>query len=169
MILGPERIVISRFFYFWSLIRNAYSDLKNSDKLSLVRKLLKIGSRFIDYKMGILGAIFLAVIVFIINYSNTHGLPGATTAALKQGAYTFLFGGVIMRGCEALATRIHRKSFALAMAVIIPSTIAICLTFGVHSMKGTPKPVASTIPTAVMVIPSTFIWGYRKRKQYIEQ
>lgn len=137
--------------------------------LSWVRRLIKIGSRFIDYKMGMMGAIFLAVIVFIINYSNTHGLTGATTAALKQGTYTFLFGGIIMRGCEALATRIHRKPLALAAAMIIPSSIAICLTFGVHNLKGTPKPVASTVPTAVLVIPSTFIWGYRKRKQVINQ
>ncbi len=119
--------------------------------------------------MGVMGAIFLAVIVFIINYSNTLDLTGATTASLKQGAYTFLFGGIIMRGCESLATGVHRKSLALALAVIIPSAIAICLTFGLHSMKGTPKPVASTIPTAVMVIPSTFIWGYRKRKQVVNQ
>lgn len=115
--------------------------------------------------MGMMGAIVLACIVFGINYLDTLDLAGATTAALKQGTYTFLFGGTIMRGCETLATTIQKKAVALAAATIIPSAVAICLTFGVHSLKGTPMPVASTIPTAVMVFPSTFIWGYRKRKQ----
>jgi len=50
--------------------------------------------------------------------------------------------------------------------MIIPSAVAIGLTFGLHNLKGTPKPIESTIPTAVFVIPSTAIWGYRKRKHY---
>ena len=116
--------------------------------------------------MGILGAGVLAGIVFGINYHGTHDLAGASTAALKQGCYTFLFGGIIMRGCENLATMISRQAVALAAATIIPSALAICLTFGVHNLKGTPKPFESTIPTAVFVIPSTAIWGYRKRKQH---
>jgi hypothetical protein len=115
--------------------------------------------------MGFLGAGVLAGIVFVINYRGTHELTGASTAALKQGTYTFLFGGIIMRGCENLATRISKQSVALAAATVIPSAVAICLTFGVHNLKGTPKPIESTIPTAVFVIPSTAIWGYRKRKQ----
>jgi peptidoglycan/LPS O-acetylase OafA/YrhL len=115
--------------------------------------------------MGFLGAGVLAAIVFGINYHGTHNLTDASTAALKQGTYTFLFGGIIMRGCENLATRISKQAVALAAATIIPSAVAISLTFGVHNLKGTPKPIESTIPTAVFVIPSTAIWGYRKRKQ----
>jgi hypothetical protein len=143
--------------------------LKTPENPSRLKRLIVFGSRFIDYKMGILGAGVLACIVFGINYHDTHDLTGATTAALKQGTYTFLFGGTIMRGCEALATGIKRKVLALAAAMILPSAVAICLTFGVHSLKGTPKPVASTIPTGVMVLPSTFIWGYRKRKLMTSQ
>jgi peptidoglycan/LPS O-acetylase OafA/YrhL len=116
--------------------------------------------------MGIAGAIVMGIIVFGVNYYGVHEAKGATTAALKQGAYTFLFGGIIMRACENLATGIHKQWVALAAAVIIPSAVAIILTFGVHSLKGTPKPVASTIPTAIFVIPSTAIWGKRKRRQY---
>jgi len=140
-------------------------NLKTVANPSRFKRIIVFGSRFIDYKMGVLGAVVLAVIVFGINYHETLDLTGATTAALKQGTYTFLFGGFIMRGCQTLATVIRIKAVALAAATIIPSVIAICLTFGVHSLKGTPRPIASTIPTAVMVIPSTFIWGYRKRKQ----
>jgi peptidoglycan/LPS O-acetylase OafA/YrhL len=151
------------------ILPHGYENARNLKTLAFpshFKRIIVFGARFIDYKMGVLGAGVLAVIVFGINYHETFDLTGATTAALKQGTYTFLFGGSIMRGCQTLATVIRIKAVALAAATIIPSAVAICLTFGVHSLKGTPKPVASTIPTAVMVIPSTFIWGYRKRKQF---
>ncbi|MCX6267455.1 MAG: hypothetical protein NTW16_08880 [Bacteroidetes bacterium] len=115
--------------------------------------------------MGFIGAGVLSCIVFGINYHDTDDLVGASTAALKQGSYTFLFGGAIMRGCEYLATRIGRRTLALVAAMVIPSAVSIGLTYGVHSMKGTPKPVESTIPTAIFVIPATAIWGVRKRRQ----
>ena len=114
--------------------------------------------------MGLIGAAVMAAIVFVINYVATDELMGATTASLKQGSYTALFGGMIMRLSGFFATRIKNKFAALAAAMIIPSAIAISLTFGVHSMKGTPKPVESTIPTAFLVIPSTAVWGYLRRR-----
>jgi hypothetical protein len=124
------------------------------------------GSRFIDYKMGVAGGIVMGVIVFGVNYFGLHEIRGALTAALKQGTYTFLFGGIIMRGCENLAIRTQAAWKALFAAVIIPSVVSIGLTFGVHSLRGTPRPVASTVPTAILVVPSTFVWGIRKRKQH---
>jgi hypothetical protein len=69
-----------------------------------------------------------------------------------------------MRSCTYIATRIQKQALALVAAVIIPSAISIGLTYGVHSLKGTPKPVASTIPTVILVIPSTAIWGFMKRR-----
>lgn len=137
---------------------------KTTKNRSYLTRIVRFGARFIDYKMGVMGAIVMAGIVFIVNYYSTFNITGASTAALKQGSYTFLFGGIIMRGCEYLAVRIPKQVLALIAATLIPSTVAICLTFGVHSMKGTPRPVESTIPTAIFVIPSTVIWGYRKRK-----
>jgi hypothetical protein len=131
-----------------------------------LKKVVDLGSKFIDYKIGLVGACVMGCIVFVINDYHTHNLSGASTAALKQGAYTLLFGGSIMRGCEYLATRITKRAVALVAAVILPSVVAVSLTFGVHSMKGTPKPLESTIPTAILIIPSTAIWGHRKREEY---
>jgi hypothetical protein len=123
-----------------------------------LKKVVDLGSKFIDYKIGLVGACVMGCIVFVINDYHTHNLSGASTAALKQGAYTLLFGGSIMRGCEYLATRITKRAVALVAAVILPSVV--------HSMKGTPKPLESTIPTAILIIPSTAIWGHRKREEY---
>ena len=113
----------------------------------MIKKIIVFGSKFIDYKMGLYGAIVMGAIVFGINYYGIHELQAASTAALKQVVYTFLFGGIIMRSCEYLATAIKKPVLAIAAAIIIPSLISIGLTFGVHSLKGTPKPVESTIGT----------------------
>ena len=120
---------------------------------------------FIDFKIGFAGGLVMGVIVFIINYRATYDITGATTAALKQGVYTFFFGGIIMKMCEQLATRINPRFLAILLAVVIPSFISLALTLGLHSLKGTPKPLESTIPTAVFVIPSTLVWGILKRRK----
>lgn len=128
------------------------------------KQISNFGSKFIDYKMGIIGAGVMASIVFGINYFATNEVSGSLTAATKQGTYTFLFGGSLMKGCELIATKIKGKTLALLAAVIIPSTITLLLTYAMHSLKGTPRPFDSTIPTTI-IIPATAIWGYIKRKQ----
>lgn len=125
--------------------------------------LYRKGRKYINYRMGLAGAVVMAVIVFIINYCKTHEVLGSSTASIKQGVYTLVFGGLIMGSCENLAVRIRRRATALLLAVVIPSLTAITLTFLVHSLRGTPHPVESTIPTAVLVIPATAIWGRKKR------
>ncbi len=106
----------------------------------------------------------MGLVVFFINYFEADEVVGSITAALKQGAYTFLFGGSIMKLCETLAIKVNPKWIAIFLAMLIPSTVSLLFTYGVHSLKGTPLPFESTIPTAVFVIPSTFVWGYLKRK-----
>ena len=102
--------------------------------------------------------------VFGINYFATIEFSGSVTAAIKQAAYTFLFGGIFMKACENLATKIESRKKAIIAAVIIPSAITLLLTFGVHSFKGTPKPLESTLPT-LLIIPATVVWSIRKRNQ----
>lgn len=127
-------------------------------------KFVRIFHQFIDYKIAVAGAVFLGGVVFWINYFATHEIAGSTTAALKQGGYTFLFGGIFMKGCENLATKIKKRTLAIVAAIIIPSALTLLLTYTMHNLKGTPKPFESTIPT-VLIIPATAIWSYRKRKQ----
>ena len=121
--------------------------------------------KYIDFKIGIAGGLVMGIIVYLINYRATGVVGGALTAALKQGVYTFFFGGIIMKISENLAVGLNPKILALLMATLIPSLISLGLTFGLHSMKGTPKPVESTVPTALFVIPSTLVWGIMKRRK----
>jgi predicted neutral ceramidase superfamily lipid hydrolase len=127
--------------------------------------LIRKAKKYVDFRMGALGALVMAAIVFMVNYCKTHEILGSTTASVKQFVYTLIFGGVIIRTCENLAVRINKERTALFLAVLIPSLTAIILTFLVHSMRGTPHPLASTIPTGILVIPTTAIWGKRKRNR----
>ena len=139
----------------------------------MVRRLLNYGKRYVDYRMGMIGALVMAIVIFSINYFGKR-IPleyqddllfWSIIAALKQGTYTFFFGGVIMRGAERFATEVTNRGLALVLACIIPSLVSITLTFIMHSLKGTPRPLESTIPTLFFVFPSTAIWGYMRRKK----
>lgn len=128
------------------------------------QQIIKSGSKFIDYKIGLAGAIVMGGIVFGINFFTTHETAGSITAAFKQGAYTFLFGGTLMKACEYLAISIKNRRMAIISSVVIPSVFTLILTYTMHNLKGTPKPLESTIPT-VIIIPATAIWGFKKRNQ----
>jgi hypothetical protein len=139
----------------------------------MIKKTLKAGSKFVDYKMGIAGSIVMAVVIFSINYFGKR-IPAeyqdnllfwSSVAALKQATYTFFFGGIIMKGAERLATEISQRGVALTLACVVPSLVTITLTFTMHSLKGTPRPFESTIPTILFVFPSTAIWGYMNRRK----
>ena len=140
---------------------------------SMIKKVLKFGSKYVDYRMGLLGSLVMATVVFSINYFGKR-IPveyqdnlffWSVVAALKQGTYTFFFGGVIMKGAERLSTEVKKRGLALVLACIVPSLVSITLTFTMHSMKGTPRPLESTIPTMIFVIPSTAVWGYLNRRK----
>ena len=55
-----------------------------------------------DVRSGLFGAAIMSGLVWWINAS--HGAWPATTAAVKQAAYTFFFGGLIMRVLQRAGT-----------------------------------------------------------------
>ena len=87
-------------------------------------------SKYFDFKIGIAGAIVMGTAVFCINYFSTHLVLESITAALKQGLYTFLFGGLLMKSCEYLATHIKKSTVAIFSAVFIPSVVTLILIPG---------------------------------------
>jgi hypothetical protein len=117
--------------------------------------------RYIDYGMAWKGALFLGVVVWLINLP--HGPLAALPAALKQGCYTYFVAGFITRLCQTLAVRIRRRALALSLAVLVPSAIAISLTLLLHTIKGTPETIQSTLPTLLSAPPAFFWWGRKGR------
>ncbi len=122
---------------------------------------LKLGE-YLDVKSGLAGGALLAFCVFWINYS--HGLDGASTAAAKQFVYTFCMGATIMRICTALALRPGPDLPVLLVAALIPTCVTVGTTLLVHSLRGTPEPVLSTIPVALLSPPSFTFWARKTRR-----
>jgi hypothetical protein len=115
-----------------------------------------------DARSALAGASLLAIAVWLINAD--HGVWGASTAATKQFAYTFCMTGVIMRLCTHLAARPGPDPWMLALATAAPTAVTVGATFFVHSLRGTPEPLLSTIPVA-LVSPLGFgLWSWRVRK-----
>ena len=70
-----------------------------------------------------------------------------------------------MKGCENIAVNIPNRILAIILAVVIPSSISISLTWLVHNLKGTPEPLESTLPTVFLIIPATIVWSLMKRRR----
>lgn len=120
-------------------------------------------NKYFDPKMGFGGGLFLAILVFFINYD--HGITESLIAALKQGLYTFLAGGMMMRIAENLSIKFKSAAISILLAIIIPTLLAVTFTFIIHSAKGTPEPLNSTIPTMIFAPLGFLWWSLRKRKQ----
>lgn len=124
-------------------------------------------NRYFDYKIGIAGAMVMGIVVFCINYFISYIAFDSMTASIKQASYTFFLGGFFMKGAEYIALYFKNYSLAIFLAVVIPSTTTILLTYGMHLFKGTPAPLASTIPT-LAIVPATLIWSIKKRKSLLQ-
>lgn len=131
--------------------------------LSFVKKIINYCSHFIDFKMGVLIAFLMGGIVFTINYVATHQTFASLTAFGKQWVYSFLFGGAVLKSSERITNAFKSKMLAVTLATLIPSIVSLLLVYGIHSLKGTPRPFESTLPT-LLVIPGALYWALRKRK-----
>ena len=124
-------------------------------------------NKYFDPKMGLAGALVMGTIVFFINWD--HGIVPGLTAALKQATYTFFAGGIMMRITENIAAYFRNDFVSIFLAVLTPTLIAVTLTYTLHSLKGTPEPINSTIPTLLMAPWGFLWWAVRKRKQLKNQ
>ncbi len=118
---------------------------------------------YINVRMGLLSGIFLGAVVAYIN--REYGFFPALIAGLKQGAYTFLFGGSIIKLCEYLATRYESSIKSWLLGALIPTAITLSAILIVHHLRGTPRPLASVLPT-LLLAPPGFIylaWNFRRK------
>ena len=123
--------------------------------------------KYVDISTAWKAALFLGLVVYAVNFS--HGALAALPAALKQGTYTFFVSGFIVRLCENLITQVRHRALAWFLAILLPSSIAIGLTYLLHSLKGTPEPFYSTLPTILITPPAFAVWAWRSLKAYTEQ
>jgi len=102
----------------------------------------------------------MGLIVVFINMD--YGWWPATIAGLKQAAYTFLFGGLIIKMLEILVDRFGQSILGVILASLITSAVTISLVFLVHSLRGTPMPFESTLPAILLAPPGFFAIAYRR-------
>ncbi len=119
-------------------------------------------NRFLDIRMGILGAISMGLIVYYIN--SDYGFLAALIAAMKQALYTFFFGALFVKMAENIATHIPERILAVLAGGLTPALLTSALTYVLHAIKGTPEPLYSTIPTMVLGTLSFSIWSYLKHR-----
>lgn len=106
-------------------------------------------------------------IVWVINIVATTppDYLGATTAALKQGGYTFLVAGFLQRIVTRLVLRPGRPWLVFTTAVLVSTTLASGSAFLVHSLRGTPSPLLSSMPTALLsLLGFPFMAAHARRK-----
>lgn len=103
-------------------------------------------------------------IIFLINAS--HGFWPAFFAMIKQGTFTFCFGGVFVKLSENLSIRYKRRKVSFFAASIIPAGLSILITYSLHSLKGTPEPFNSTLPAILTAPPAFAVWGYKNRTRW---
>jgi len=121
-------------------------------------------NKYFDPLMGSIGGVFMGTLIYTINAS--HGFNLSIVAALKQGSYTFIMGGITMKLVENLVRKIDERTRAILIAVTLPTLFATMLTYILHSIKGTPEPIFSTLPTLLLSPFSFFWWANKQRKKF---
>lgn len=96
----------------------------------------------------------MGLVVWIINIVSTTppDYVGALTAAAKQAVYTLFLGGFLIRLTTWLALRPGRPWLVFVTAWSVSTVVTSALIFLVHSLRGTPSPVLSSMPTAIMTL-----------------
>lgn len=113
--------------------------------------------------MGLLGALSMGSIVYWINMD--HGMWPAIIASLKQGFYTFFFGALFVKLAENIASNVEHRALAVISGGFIPALLTSLLTYVLHSIKGTPEPFHSTVPTLILGLMSFSTWSYLKHRK----
>lgn len=137
------------------------SNVQAKGKLSVLARVRAFLDRHIDYPAALAGAVVLGSLVFAVNCG--HGWNQAAVAAAKQATYTFFAGGALVRLNERLALTIDPAAVGMITGVVCSGALAVSLTYCVHSLRGTPEPLYSTLPTLFLVVPGFVFLGARAR------
>jgi hypothetical protein len=130
----------------------------------LLKKVISFLKSVIDVKLGIIGAVFMGSVVAYIN--SDHGIFPASIAALKQAVYTFFIGGVIIKILDLIVNKIKKKAYAYLISITVATFLTTTMVYFVHCLKGTPKPLDSTIATVILAPPGYIYLAYFKRKNH---
>jgi hypothetical protein len=119
-------------------------------------------NKWLDIRMGVLGALSMGIIVYFIN--SDHGMSLGLIAACKQSIYTFFFGALFVKMAENISINIPSRWIAVVIGGCAPAILTSVLTYLLHTLKGTPEPFHSTVPTMILGTLSFSTWAYLKHR-----
>jgi len=122
---------------------------------------IKLRKLISDIKLALLGALAMGCIIFYINIDA--GWAMASVAALKQFSYSLFLGAIIIKILEIIVCAIKHTVISILISVSITAILTICLVYFVHSLRGTPKPFESTLPTICLAPFGLFFVAAKKR------
>jgi hypothetical protein len=138
---------------FYDLITR---EISYKDALGFIKK-------NIDYKKGSFFAGLAGALVGALNYNE--GIQYAFSSGSKEAAKALLIGTTNISLCRKFATEIKDKKKAVMLATVIPATLGIALTYGIHAyIKGTPCPFKSTAPSILANYPFFLALAIRERR-----
>jgi hypothetical protein len=136
--------------------------MENENNQTLAYRTYDFLKRNVDWKKGLILGGLMGLTVGLIN--SKEGLEYAFSSGLKEGAKCLAIGTMNLSICQKLATSIENKVKAYTLATVVPALLSLGLTYGVHAyLKGTPKPLESTAPTALSA-PFFLALGARARR-----
>ncbi|MEM7549350.1 MAG: hypothetical protein AAF363_06745 [Bacteroidota bacterium] len=121
--------------------------------------------KYFNLRLGLIGALVTGGIVWYINKNESLDL--AFFAASKQAVYTFFFGGFFTRLCENICLQFENLALGVLVSTIVVSLLTLSIIFFIHNLKGTPKPIESTLAMAVIVPPGFALTAYHKRRKKV--
>jgi hypothetical protein len=138
------------------------------DEVKKMKTIFNSISKYFNYKTALFGAGFMGTIIFGINYFGSDDLSGTFNATYKQAVYSGLSGGFLIKMSKYFALKYKNKALSLSSAIILPVLTTTLLTYGIHKYyKESPKPIASTIPTTLIISTFASIYApYTRKKHY---
>jgi len=120
--------------------------------------------KYINYKMGALGASFAGGIAFYENYN--HGFNPATFAFAKQAALVVFVGGLNSKTCEKMAKKFKSKPLSLSTATIVSTIQSGAIIYFVHKISGTPEAENTALAISSLNLPAFFGLGWYYRNKH---
>jgi uncharacterized membrane protein YfcA len=131
---------------------------------SLFKNFYYWSKKYINYKMGLIGAVITGSIAFASNYS--HGFSPAAYAFGKQAVFVLFFGGYNIKTCEKMSEKFKSKFLSLTAATLVPALQAAIAFYILHKIGGTPEPTITALAASAANLPPFFVFGYNYRKHH---
>jgi len=134
------------------------------NKRRTLKELYEFGGRYVNYKLGSLGALVGGGVACATNID--HGLRSGVFSGARQALYVFLVGGYNTKTCEKMAEKFDSRILSLIVSSLVPTAQSGIMMYFYHKFLGTPDPGQTALTISLLNIPAFFLLGRNFRKHY---